>query len=128
MKNNSLKQILIFIFIYIGFPIVPGFDLSGRVLWAGANTTFKEGDVVFGFSLFGSYSRRVLVPGRQLRLAPRQQNIPGAPAFDLALLAGVPAVAATALHAVALARGTSKKEEFLFLLINIVIDLFYDIV
>jgi NADPH:quinone reductase-like Zn-dependent oxidoreductase len=83
---------------------VPGFDFSGRVVWAGSATDFKEGDVVFGFSLFGSYSRRVLVPGRQLRVAPRQSHLPGAPAFDQALLAGVPAAAATALHAVALAR------------------------
>lgn len=83
---------------------MPGFDFSGKVVWAGADTDFKEGDVVFGFSLFGSYSRRVLVPARQMRIAPRQTHLPDAPAFDQALLAGVPAAAATALHAIALAR------------------------
>lgn len=83
---------------------MPGFDFTGKVVWAGASTDFKEGDVVYGFSLFGSYSRRVLVPARQMRLAPRQNHLPGSPAFDQALLAGVPAAAATALHAIALAR------------------------
>eukprot|EP00603_Paraphysomonas_imperforata_P004701 CAMPEP_0114442082 /NCGR_PEP_ID=MMETSP0103-20121206/16736_1 /TAXON_ID=37642 ORGANISM="Paraphysomonas imperforata, Strain PA2" /NCGR_SAMPLE_ID=MMETSP0103 /ASSEMBLY_ACC=CAM_ASM_000201 /LENGTH=421 /DNA_ID=CAMNT_0001613275 /DNA_START=1 /DNA_END=1266 /DNA_ORIENTATION=+ len=89
---------------FVGFPIVPGFDFSGKVMWAGKDSNFATGDVVFGFSLFGSYSRRVLVPSRQIRVAPLQTHIQGSPAFDQALLAGVPAAAATALHAVALAR------------------------
>lgn len=72
--------------------------------WAGADSGFSKGDVVFGFSLFGSYSRRVLVPSRQMRVAPLQTHLPGSPPIDQALLAGVPAAAATALHAVALAR------------------------
>ena len=51
---------------YVGWPIVPGFDFSGKVSWVGAraaqDSKFKVGDVVFGVSLFGSYSRKVLVP------------------------------------------------------------------
>ena len=83
---------------------MPGFDFSGTVMWAGDSTNFVRGDTVFGFSLFGSYSRRVLVPGTQIRVAPKQNNLVGTPPFDQALLAGVPAAAATALHAIALAR------------------------
>jgi len=101
---------------FVGWPIVPGFDLSGKVVWAGKGVEedagadavcvcpFNVGDSIFGFSLFGSYSRFVLVPARQLRNAPRKNFIPGSPKYSQAELAGVPAAAATALHALALAR------------------------
>ncbi len=100
---------------FVGWPIVPGFDLSGKVVWAGKDSNdvtsnglesnnFSIGQSVFGFSLFGTYSRFVLVPKRQIRAAPRQSFIPGMPAYPQDLLAGVPAAAATALHALALAR------------------------
>eukprot|EP00606_Chrysophyceae_sp_TOSAG23-5_P000228 GSChrysophyteH2.ASY1.ANO1.1744.1 assembled CDS len=91
---------------FVGFPIVPGFDFSGKVTWAGKDAPkgMKIGESVFGFSLFGSYSRRVLVPSRQLRVAPHRKFLNGNPRYDQSLLAGVPAAAATALHAVALAR------------------------
>jgi len=94
-----------------GWPIVPGFDLSGKVVWAGKGVgddadgapVFNLGDSVFGFSLFGSYSRYVLVPARQMRAVPRNK-ITGSMQYSQADLAGVPAAAATALHALALAR------------------------
>ena len=102
---------------FVGWPIVPGFDLAGKVVWAGKGaeddaaasasvlvSPFNVGDSVFGFSLFGSYSRYVLLPARQLRRAPQKAFIPGSPAYSQAELAGVPAAAATALHALALAR------------------------
>ena len=60
---------------YVGWPIVPGFDFSGKVTWVGSQVAkegnFKAGDIVFGVSLFGSYSRKVLVPTRQLVMCPR---------------------------------------------------------
>jgi hypothetical protein len=55
---------------YVGWPIVPGFDFSGEIEWAGAQTPFSPGEKVFGFSLFGAYSTNVLVPGSQLRKLP----------------------------------------------------------
>ena len=82
---------------YVGWPIVPGFDFSGTVLEAGPSSGFVKGDAVFGFSLFGAYSSKLLVPGRQLRKTPGN--------LSQVRAAGVPAVAATALHAVALAGG-----------------------
>jgi synaptic vesicle membrane protein VAT-1 len=96
---------------FVGFPIVPGFDLSGKIIWAGMDAIpfkdspkFNIGAEVFGFSLFGSYSRKVLVPARQLRLSPKKMFIKGHPKYEQDLLAGIPAAAATALHAIALAR------------------------
>jgi len=80
---------------YIGWPIVPGFDLCGVVEWAGSATRFRKGDPVYGFSLFGAYSTRVLVPASQLLPRPSSLNEAAA--------AGLPAVAGTALHALSLA-------------------------
>jgi synaptic vesicle membrane protein VAT-1 len=80
---------------YVGYPIVPGFDFSGTVLWAGPSSGFAEGDEVFGCTLFGAYSSRILVPGRQIRRIPR--------GLSLEVAAALPAVAGTALHAVSLA-------------------------
>jgi NADPH:quinone reductase-like Zn-dependent oxidoreductase len=87
---------------FIGFPITPGFDLAGTVEYAGKASGFSKGDKVFGFSLFGAYSSRVLVPYWQLKkVSPKMQDLK----LQLQDLAGVPAVAATALHAVQLAGG-----------------------
>ena len=82
---------------YVGWPIVPGFDFSGVVVWAGSQSGFCKKDKVFGFSLFGAYSSQLLVPARQLRKTPGS--------ISQAIAAGIPAVAATALHAVSLAGG-----------------------
>jgi NADPH:quinone reductase-like Zn-dependent oxidoreductase len=82
---------------YVGFPIVPGFDFSGQVRWAGKKSGFAEGDKVFGFSLFGAYSDVVLVPNWQIHKTPSHigsvpfESIPKA----MSIIAGVPAVAAT---------------------------------
>ena len=92
---------------YVGFPIVPGFDFSGTIRWAGKNSGFSMGDKVFGFSLFGAYSDVVLVPNWQIHKVP--SSIGPTPFGDvpnaMAMIAGVPAVAATALHAIALCKG-----------------------
>ncbi len=50
---------------------------------------------MYGFSLFGAYSSRVLVPGRQLTVRPSCLSSEQA--------AALPAVAGTALHALSLA-------------------------
>ena len=80
---------------FVGWPIVPGFDIAGVVEVAGENSGFKAGQEVYGCTLFGGYGTRVLVPGRQLMLKPSNLGMEEA--------AAVPAVAGTALHALALA-------------------------
>jgi hypothetical protein len=86
---------------YVGWPIVPGFDFSGVVAWAGPESGFREGDEVFGFTLFGAYSSRILVPSRQIRKIPRGIT------HDVA--AAIPAVAGTAIHAVSVAGGWPQQ-------------------
>lgn len=80
---------------YVGWPIVPGFDVAGVVEAVGKECGFQVGQKVFGVSFFGGYSSRVVVPGRQL------MPIPDTMTFEEA--ASLPAVAATALHATHLA-------------------------
>ena len=89
---------------YVGWPIVPGFDVSGVVEWAGRESGFESGDKVFGFTLFGAYSSSLLVPGRQLRKIPLALGTTN-PALTLESAASLPAVAATALHAISQAGG-----------------------
>ena len=88
---------------YVGYPIVPGFDFTGTIEWAGSESGFKRGDDVFGFTLFGAYSQRLLVPSRQVRRVPTVEKTKLK--VELSVLSGFPAVAATALHAVSLAGG-----------------------
>lgn len=80
---------------FVGYPIVPGFDVAGIVENAGSDTGFQPGDRVFGCSLFGAYSSRVLVPAVQLRRIPTHLST-----FEAAAL---PAVSLTALYALFLA-------------------------
>ena len=57
---------------YVGNPITPGFEFSGKVIKIIGQQTdkslvkFKPGDEVFGVSLFGAYSTHILVPNTQL--------------------------------------------------------------
>ena len=85
---------------FVGYPIVPGFDVAGTVECVGKSEgedspVFQAGDRVFGCSLFGAYSDRVLVPKTQLR------KIPGG--VSTAQAAAIPAVSLTALYALQLA-------------------------
>lgn len=89
---------------YVGWPIVPGFDVSGIVEWAGRKSGLEEGDKVFGFTLFGAYSSSLLVPAIQLRKLPFSVGT-GKLALSLESAASLPAVAATALHAISQAGG-----------------------
>lgn len=86
---------------FVGWPIVPGFDVSGVVEWAGSESGFSIGEEVFGFSMFGTYSSRVILPGKQIRKLPK--------GVTLAQGAAIPAVAATGLHALALSGGWPRK-------------------
>lgn len=77
---------------FVGWPITPGFEFSGRVVEVGKNVSkFKVGDDVFGVTLFGGYSQRIQVPENQIRLIPDNMTRSQA--------AGFPAVALTAWYA-----------------------------
>eukprot|EP00794_Sanderia_malayensis_P011321 gene11321-12507_t len=77
---------------YVGWPITPGFEFSGEVVSIGKNVSkFKVGDRVFGISLFGGYSKRIMVPEVQLRHVPE--------AMDNLQAAGFLTVALTAWYA-----------------------------
>jgi NADPH:quinone reductase-like Zn-dependent oxidoreductase len=79
---------------FVGWPIVPGFDVAGvveRVSSENSSGDFKVGDAVFGATFFGAYSTRVLVPNQQLRKIPK--------GLSMAQAASLPAVSLTALYA-----------------------------
>lgn len=87
---------------FVGWPIVPGFDVAGIIESVpennnngGKKSLFQPGDRVFGCSLFGAYSSRVLIPNIQLRKIPKN--------LTFAQAASLPAVSLTSLHALSLA-------------------------
>jgi synaptic vesicle membrane protein VAT-1 len=82
---------------FVGYPIVPGFDVAGIVTHVGRSVQnlIKVGDRAFGCTLFGGYSTRVLVPAAQLRRVPDSMT--------LAQAASLPAVSITAIYALYLA-------------------------
>jgi NADPH:quinone reductase-like Zn-dependent oxidoreductase len=85
---------------FVGWPIVPGFDIAGVVERVATSKSsddndtntpsLKVGDRVYGATFFGAYSTRCLVPVRQLR------KIPNGLSFSQA--ASIPAVSLTALY------------------------------
>eukprot|EP01036_Dinobryon_divergens_P026147 gene26147-34759_t len=81
---------------------VAGFDFSG-VVEITSCPDFKVGEEIFGFTMFGAYSSRLVVPSSQIRRVPKLTKIGRSLPMEQA--AGIPAVAATALHAISLAGG-----------------------
>jgi len=90
---------------FVGWPIVPGFDVAGTVERISSDAQKNEdhhrhvlnvGDRVFGCSLFGAYSNRIVIPSIQLRKIPDCIT-----SFTTA--AAFPAVSLTALYALHLA-------------------------
>ncbi len=81
---------------FVGYPIVPGFDVAGvveRVIPSTSSTDkvpFRVGDRVYGATFFGAYSTRCLVPSSQLRKMPDTMTF--------AQAAALPAVSLTALY------------------------------
>jgi NADPH:quinone reductase-like Zn-dependent oxidoreductase len=52
---------------FVGWPITPGFEFSGRVLACGRGVTdLNPGDHVFGLTLFGAYATHLCVPRDQV--------------------------------------------------------------
>lgn len=76
---------------YVGWPITPGFEFSGKIISKGSNVNdLQVGQDVFGVSLFGSYSKMIKVPHNQLFPLPDKLNRYEA--------AGFPTVALTAWY------------------------------
>jgi NADPH:quinone reductase-like Zn-dependent oxidoreductase len=81
---------------YVGYPIVPGFDIAGVVEHVGADVRqFRVGDRVFGCTLFGAYSSRVMVPALHLRRVPD--------GWSTSQASAIPTVALTSLYSLFLA-------------------------
>ena len=78
---------------FVGWPITPGFEFSGRVLKCGEEVRdLKAGDRVFGLTRFGAYATHVCVPRRQVFLIPADSK------FTSDQWAAFPAVFLTAYH------------------------------
>jgi NADPH:quinone reductase-like Zn-dependent oxidoreductase len=78
---------------FVGWPIVPGFDVAGVVEQVSKeydDGNLQVGDQVYGATFFGAYSTRVLVPTKQLRKVPK--------GLTLSQAAAIPAVSLTALY------------------------------
>jgi NADPH:quinone reductase-like Zn-dependent oxidoreductase len=52
---------------FVGWPITPGFEFSGKVLKCGPDVSdLEEGTSVFGVTLFGAYCSHLCVPRHQI--------------------------------------------------------------
>ena len=78
---------------FVGWPITPGFEFSGRILECGENVSdLKPGDPVFGVTLFGAYATHLCV-SRQLVFP-----VPGQSKFTPDQWAAFPVAFLTAYH------------------------------
>ncbi|XP_065188466.1 synaptic vesicle membrane protein VAT-1 homolog [Sycon ciliatum] len=78
---------------YVGWPITPGFEFSGKIVEVGTNCSdLRIGDEVFGVTLFGAYSTRLRVPARYVFKRPDYLSMQQAASF--------PCVGLTAYYAV----------------------------
>ena len=78
---------------FVGWPITPGFEFSGRVLKCGQDVTdLNEGDRVFGLTRFGAYATHLCVPREQVFLILEDSK------FTPDQWAAFPAVFLTAYH------------------------------
>ncbi len=76
---------------YVGWPITPGFDVSGTVTAVGEGVDLPVGAAVFGVVRFGAYSTHVVAPADQLRVRPD--------ALDAVQAAAFPTIFVTAWYA-----------------------------
>jgi NADPH:quinone reductase-like Zn-dependent oxidoreductase len=78
---------------FVGWPITPGFEFSGKVIQCGRDVTdLTEGASVFGLTRFGAYSSHLCVPRDQLFLIPQDSK------FNADQWAAFPTVFLTAYH------------------------------
>ncbi|MGB5718413.1 MAG: medium chain dehydrogenase/reductase family protein [Gammaproteobacteria bacterium] len=77
---------------YVGYPITPGFEVSGTILECGAGVTDPEpGTAVIAVTRFNGYATQVCVNREQVYRLPQQLSYEAA--------AGIPAVSLTAWFA-----------------------------
>ncbi|NNL77440.1 MAG: zinc-binding dehydrogenase [Desulfobacterales bacterium] len=78
---------------YVGWPITPGFEFSGKVLKCGPEVSdLAEGTSVFGVTRFGAYSSHLCVPRNQVFIIPQDSK------FNPDQWAAFPTVFLTAYH------------------------------
>jgi len=78
---------------FVGWPITPGFEFSGRVLKCGQGVTdLNQGDRVFGLTRFGAYATHLCVPRDQVFFISEDSK------FTSDQWAAFPAVFLTAYH------------------------------
>jgi NADPH:quinone reductase-like Zn-dependent oxidoreductase len=72
---------------FVGWPITPGFEISGTVDSVGSGVTkFKPGDRVLGLTRFGGYATHVCVPETQIVPIPSGIEMAQAATFPVAFL------------------------------------------
>jgi NADPH:quinone reductase-like Zn-dependent oxidoreductase len=77
---------------FVGWPITPGFEVSGRVADTGSDAAdLKHGTQVFAVTLFGGYASQIVVPRNQVFIIPA--------GIDPVEMAGFPAAFLTAYYA-----------------------------
>ena len=77
---------------YVGWPITPGFEVSGTIGGVGADVSnFHTGDRVVGVTRFGGYASQISLPEAQVVRLPQT--------VDLAAAAGFPVANLTAWYA-----------------------------
>jgi NADPH:quinone reductase-like Zn-dependent oxidoreductase len=91
---------------YVGWPITPGFEVSGEVLELGPGVEdLRVGERVFGVTRFGGYTSQICVPRAQLFRVPA--------AFSHAQAATFPTVFLTAYYALRQVLRTRAGEKVL---------------
>jgi NADPH:quinone reductase-like Zn-dependent oxidoreductase len=72
---------------YVGWPITPGFEFSGRVVEVAAGVEgFEVGQAVLGLTRFGAYASEVCVPAHQLFALPEGYSMEEAAGFQVVFL------------------------------------------
>ena len=78
---------------FVGWPITPGFEFSGKVLKCGPDVSdLQEGTPVFGVNLFGAYCSHLCVPRHQIFVISEESK------FTPDQWAAFPTVFLTAYH------------------------------
>jgi NADPH:quinone reductase-like Zn-dependent oxidoreductase len=72
---------------YVGFPITPGFEVSGTVTRVGDDVRgFHTGDEVIGLTRFGGYTTEICLPESQVMRLPRGLDLVSAAGFSVVFL------------------------------------------
>lgn len=72
---------------FVGWPITPGFEVSGVVTAVGADVSgFRTGDRVLGITRFGGYANRICLPETQVLSLPHSVDFRVGAAFPVVFL------------------------------------------